>query len=440
MGLDERLFVTLGARLDGNSAFGDDFGLQFYPKAGLSWVVSDYGFWNIDAVDELRLRAAIGSSGLQPGAFDAQRTWNPNSSVIGGYVTPQNLGNPELKPERSTEIEFGLETGMFGGRFGAELVYFNQTTNDALLPVPPSPGSGFTNTQLQNLGTLKSWGVELITQTRLVESDGFTWDLTLSPTYLKQWADDLGGLPDMRLGTRRRFHSLYQGYWPGIWIAPIVDPNNPYTLSGPIETITSRRDISPNLLQAADGSDSLAVIGRPAPNMTLDAGTTFTFGNFTIRNIFEGARGFIVSNETDHLRNAIGNSPLVANLERTLNDPTATVAEKEALVDEYGRKHNGVISNTIYPGDYLRWSEATVSYRLPEAVAASLGTTSTSISFGVRNVHVFSDYFNDFRQGWIDPGTRGIEAGGGQNVFTQNVDYLKTPAPRRFVLSVRAQF
>lgn len=441
VGLDDLLFLTVGARFDGNSAFGDDFGLQAYPKAGLSWVVSDHDFFDVGFMEELRLRAAIGSSGLQPGAFDAQRTWDPNSSVIGGYITPENLGNAELKPERSTEIEVALETGMFGGRFGAELIYFNQTTTDALLPVPPSPGTGFTGSQLQNLGTLKSWGLELITQTQVIQGSGFNWNLTLSPTYLKQWVDDLGGLGNMRLGSRRRFHSLYEGLWPGIWIAPVVDPNQPYVLAGPIETLTSRRDIAPNLLQAADGSDSLAIIGRPQPNWTIDIGSVMDFGNFSFRNVFEGAGGFIVSNETDHLRNAIGNSPLVARLEQALDpDSNVPTAEKEALVDEYGRKHNGVISNTIYAGDYLRWAEANLAYRLPESFASRLGASGMTMSLGIRNVFVFSDYFSDFKQGWIDPGTRGLEAGTGDNVFTQNVDYLKTPPPRRFVFSLRATF
>ena len=441
VGLDDRLFLTGGVRADGNSAFGEDFGLQVYPKAGVSWVVSEYDFWNVGWMNELRLRAALGASGLQPGAFDAQRTWSPSSSVIGGYLTPQNLGNPELKPERSTEIELAVEAGLLDGRFGMELVYFNQTTDDALLPVPPSPGDGFTRSQLRNLGTLKSWGLELTADARLVQTPSFTWDLTLSPTYLKQWADDLGGQPDRRLGSRRRFHSLYEGMWPGIWIAPIVDPNQPYILSGPIDEIRSRRDIAPNILKAADGTDSLAVIGRPQPNWTIDIRSAMQFGSFSFRNIFEAAGGFIVSNETDHLRNALGNGPLVATLEYTLNDPNASVEEKQRLVDEYGRKHNGVISNTVYPGDYVRWAELTVSFQLPDAFAERFAATSAQVSVGAKNLKVFSDYLSSPKNGWIDPGTRGIEAGTtGASYFTQNVDYLKVPAPRRLVFSLRAQF
>jgi len=437
VGLDDRLFVTGGIRLDGNSAFGSEFGLQAYPKAGLSLVVSDYDFWNVPFMDELRLRGAIGMSGLQPGAFDAQRTWNPQINASGGYLTPANLGNADLKPERSTEYEFALETGMFGGRFGLEAVYFNQTTNDALLPIRPSPGSGFTSSQLQNLGQLKSWGIEISTQTRLIQSPGFSLDLTVSPSYLKQWVSDMGDVDDFRLGSRRRWQSLYEGMWPGIWIAPIANPAQPYNTSVPVDQITSINQISSNTLKNSAGSDSLVVIGRPQPNQTIDFGAVLRIGNLTVRNIFEGARGFVQSNETLHLRMALKSNRLMADVQKAVADPTTDAALKAALVDEYGRKHNGIISNTIFDGDYLRWAEATVAYQLPDSWASSFGSSSTTVSLGVKNVMVFSDYFSDWKQGWIDPGTRGLEA---NNAFLQNVDYLKTPSPRRFVLSIRTQF
>ena len=439
VGLDDRLFFTAGVRFDGNSSFGSEFDLVAYPKAGVSLVISEYDFWNVDFVDELRLRGAYGTSGLQPSAFAAQRTWSPSSNVIGGYVEPQNLGNAALKPEKSTEIELAVEAGMFNGRLGIEVVYFNQATNDALLPVRPSPGTGFTRNQLQNLGQLKSQGLEIKTQTRLVQTPNFTWDLTVSPSFLKQWVSDMGGLADFRLASRRRWSSLYQGMWPGIWIGPVADPNQPYILKDPdVNNLRKKSDIASNTLKNAAGGDSMAVHGRPNPNQTIDFGSVIQWGNFSFRNLFEGARGFIVSNETDHLRNAGGYNRLIAELLHALNDGTNTSTERKTeLVNEYGLKHNGINANTIYDGDYLRWAEATIAWRMPESVASTFGAGSASVSLSVRNVKVFSDYFNDFKHGWIDPGTRGTIA---NNAFLQNVDYLKTPTPRRFVLSVRAQF
>ncbi|MDA0310918.1 MAG: TonB-dependent receptor [Gemmatimonadetes bacterium] len=436
IGLDDKLFVTGGLRLDGNSAFGSEFGLQAYPKAGLSLVVSDYDFWNVPGVNEFRLRGALGTSGLQPGAFDAQRTWNPNLSSLGGYITPNNLGNDELKPERSTEIEVGLEAGMFDGRFSLEAVYFNQTTDDALLPITPSSGTGFQNSQLRNIGQLKSWGVEIITQTALIQRSNIGLDLTVSPSFLKQWVSDMGDVADFRLGSRRRFQSLYEGLWPGIVIAPICDPAQCYTTSVPVAQITNINQIASNTLKNAAGGDSLVVVGRPQPNQTLDMGLTLRVGNLTFQNIFEGARGFIESNETKHLRVALKSNRLMADVQKAVADPTTDPALKAALIDEYGRAHNGIVSNTMYSGDYLRWAEATVAYRVPESFVSNLGATGMTVSLGVKNVHVFSSYLSE-NGGWIDPGTRGIET---DDAFLQNIDYLKTPSPRRFVLSIRTQF
>ena len=70
----DRYFLTLGMRVDGNSAFGEDLGLQTYPKISGSYVISDEDFWN-PSLGVLKLRAAYGQSGRAPGTFDAVRTW-----------------------------------------------------------------------------------------------------------------------------------------------------------------------------------------------------------------------------------------------------------------------------------------------------------------------------------------------------------------------------
>ena len=96
-GYRDRYFLTAGLRVDGNSAFGSGFGLQVYPKASASWVVSDEGWWS-DGWGELKLRAAFGKSGKAPGAFDAVRTWQSQGFLNQSAFTPRNVGNPDLGP------------------------------------------------------------------------------------------------------------------------------------------------------------------------------------------------------------------------------------------------------------------------------------------------------------------------------------------------------
>src|SRR5690606_25495395 len=104
----DRYFLTVGVRVDGNSAFGEDLGLQTYPKVSGSYIISDESFWN-QSLGVLKLRAAWGQSGRAPGTFDAVRTWNAEGYGGDPAYTPGNLGNANLGPERTSETEVGFD-------------------------------------------------------------------------------------------------------------------------------------------------------------------------------------------------------------------------------------------------------------------------------------------------------------------------------------------
>ena len=116
--INDRLFLTAAVRTDQNSAFGTNFQSVVYPKASLSLdhlgrVVLPEGQW----LNQLRLRSSFGSSGVQPGPNDALRTTPPPSPTrrvpTSRPSSSAQLGNPDLKPERSTEFEAGFESKLF---------------------------------------------------------------------------------------------------------------------------------------------------------------------------------------------------------------------------------------------------------------------------------------------------------------------------------------
>lgn len=188
----DRYFLTVGMRVDGNSTFGSNLGLQTYPKVSMSYVVSDEPFWP-GGWGQLKLRGAYGHAGRAPGAFDASRTW----SQVGYGGRPAfrtgNVGNPDLGPERTAETELGFDASLFQERVTADFTYFRRRTTDALFSVLQAPSLGFPDPQLSNVGELKSSGIELALNATVLRARNFSWDLGVNVATLNSLLVSLGG-------------------------------------------------------------------------------------------------------------------------------------------------------------------------------------------------------------------------------------------------------
>lgn len=196
VGWNDRLFVTGGLRVDGNSAFGSAFGLQTYPKLSAAYVMSEEKWWPSKYVSTFKLRAAVGESGKAPGAFDAVRTWDPIAGDEGkpGVVVAQR-GNPDLGPERTREYELGFDAAAFDNRVSFEVTGFQARTYGALIGVVYPPSEGFTQTQLQNVGTLENKGLEVQVNGEILRGQKVNWSGRVSITSLASNTVDVGGVP-----------------------------------------------------------------------------------------------------------------------------------------------------------------------------------------------------------------------------------------------------
>ena len=142
-------------RRDGSSLFGPEERWQTYYRGAIAWRVAQEDFWNIDAIDELKLRFSLGTAGGRP-RFAAQYE---TFGVSAGQIFPINLGNTALKPEFTTEREAGLNF-VFFDNLGLDLTYAWQTTDDQLLLVPQPAFVGYQN-QWQNAGEIAAQTYEV---------------------------------------------------------------------------------------------------------------------------------------------------------------------------------------------------------------------------------------------------------------------------------------
>ena len=209
---NDRFFLTGAIRTDDNSAFGTNFDAVTYPKLSASWVLSDEPGLHVPAMfNQLRVRSAYGASGLQPGAFDAIRTY----TAAGGFLTPSSAGNPNLGPERSTELELGLDAGMWEDRVSLELTYFKGSTKDAILSRQAPPSDGFPGFQLFNAGQVDRSGLEWILRAQPIRGERLALDLTLSGSNNNYNIASLGGGTDFVSLSSNVGHRV--GYAPGAW-------------------------------------------------------------------------------------------------------------------------------------------------------------------------------------------------------------------------------
>jgi len=488
VGYKDFLFVTLGARYDANSAFGEDFTGVVYPKASLSVVPSDAEFLTFPAgpISSLRLRAAIGQSGLQPGAFDALTTYGPLSPAGGAGFAPENLGNPDLKPEVATEWELGTELGLFGERVGAELTYWNRNVNDALVERQFAPAGGFRNLQLVNVGEIKGQGLEIGLDAGIVNRDNLTVDLFANAAYLWEKLTDLGGAPPIKAGGSypRPRNYLVEGYAPGAnfgaSLMDVPEGHLPLDFNGDgqpdtrEEVLSHLQGLTPAtarlpestgiVLLAQEGGhpDLNAPLdqykGKPFPDWSGSFGFDVGFLNgFNLSSMFEYKAGNYYVN---HLSGAFAkrsatigrNTPTAARTWRDYltggvdenynpqNDPQVRMQALETWLDELLGLAPFSGLNHIEKADFVRWRELSLTYNAPDEWVSRINVQSLSLTFGVRNVGLWTPTgYSGFEPEAQETGVGGTSNNIDQN-FRTGIEAWQTPIPRRYSLRLRIGF
>ena len=200
--------LTAGLRLDRSSNNGNTSKFYYYPKAGLSWNLTDMGIVKEGLFENVKLRAAYGQANNVP-AYGSKFTAFGVSNIDGfpGLLVNTQAGQADIKPERQTEFETGIDFSLLKGRLGFELTYYDKNIYDFLLLTTPPPSSGFAQ-QWVNAGNLNNRGVELGMNARPVATRDISWNTSVSfwlnrsnVTKLNVQPVQLGSVGGVLLGT-----------------------------------------------------------------------------------------------------------------------------------------------------------------------------------------------------------------------------------------------
>lgn len=395
--LRDRLFLTAAVRTDQNSAFGTKFQRVYYPKASLSWVISDEDFFphskGFGAISSLRLRLANGASGVQPGPNDALRTFDAGSASIKNTDAPievfQAIGNDSLKPERSVEWEGGFDSRLFGNRIQFDVTYYSKLTHDALIGaiIAPSLGSGST-TQRANLGSIKNAGWEVTLGGQVIDRPNLGIDFHFSTSLNANKVVSLGSTPP-QIGTT---NWVVVGYpIGGIWAKPITgwsDKNGDGILTVDEVTIVSDTmfgDINPVTgKRAVIGVGSFRGYAEPRYLTTFTPGVDLFRHRLRVQSLFDWRGGNKYYNNTERIRCTRPNC-------NGLMNPAASFEEQAMVVASIFAPEK-TLDGYFQPGAFVKWRELSATLELPRMLYARAGARNASLVFSARNLKLWTNY------------------------------------------------
>jgi TonB-linked SusC/RagA family outer membrane protein len=180
LGVLNMLYIDGSVRLDKSSTLPEDNNTYVYPAISASWLFSEL----IKDSDWLQLGkfrlgyAQVGNDAPFASIKDTY-TQYPSFGKIPLFSLPSTKNNAELKPERTSSIEAGLEMTMFSRRLGFDLAYYKNNTIDQILPVAVSTATGYSYKYV-NAGEIQNKGWELLVFGTPVKSKNFVWDITLN--------------------------------------------------------------------------------------------------------------------------------------------------------------------------------------------------------------------------------------------------------------------
>src|SRR6185312_1213310 len=396
----DRMFLIVAARSDQNSSFGTNFQHVLYPKASLSWVISDESFFpHYDWLNSFRLRSAYGASGVQPGGTVALQTFNASTANIAlstpGSISAADtpglianaLGNADLRPERSAEWEGGFESSIFSSRVHLDFTYYNKKTHDAIISQPIAASSGASSLSvLRNLASGQSSGLEFNVNTTVIDRRQFGWDITAAASHnsgkiLGLGIDPTTGKPLGNIGTGTNKDSI--GF-------PVDGQfNRPYTFkdaNGDGIITPDEVQVTPDNAPGTANGFVFMGYGVPRDIVSITNGVDLFNRKLRLTVLTDYKGGYVLNNNTSSFYATNFATWYSENLKSTpLWDQARNVAFSSA-------KNPSTSFGYYESGQFWKLREVSAALTLPQTVARHIRARDAQLVFEARNLHTWTPY------------------------------------------------
>lgn len=438
---NQKYLFTVTFRADGSSRFGAENKYGYFPSGAFAWRLSNERFiQDLGLFSNLKFRASYGITGNQEiGNYQSLDRLATTVTFLGNRRVPgianTQVPNPELRWERTKQLDFGLDIGLLNDRVQIVVDYYSKKTEDLLLNSPIPQTSGFS-TMLRNIGSVRNRGFEIAVSTINIQHRKFQWRTDLNAFFNRNEVVSLvnenqdifltsfvNPLSIVRVG--ESLGSFWGLVREGVYQNQNEIDNhlaNPGTARpGDLKY----RDIS------GDGvidSRDRTILGNNNPRLIYGVSNNLTYGPWNLYVQINGAQGVTVMNL----------NPVVLEDRQTQTNSLKTLLN---------RWHGEGTSNTIAavrinsdlnissrhaePGSYMRIRNISLGYSVPSSLLSHINLSSATITASA------IDWFTFTRYGGYDPEVSTSGTGGH---IDQGLDFSAYPSYKSLMVSLQINF
>ncbi len=444
-------FLNITGRNDFSSTLPKNHRSFFYPSIAGSFVFTDAFHINEDIIKFGKVRLSWAKVGNDASAYYKNGTFTLGQPFNGQPILslPSSMFDPDLKPEFTSEVEFGAELQFLKSRVNVDFTWYNRNSTNQIAPLslPYSTGYGSYYT---NFGKMNNHGIEIGLNVIPILNKDFKWDMYFTYTQNRSEVKELAE------GVERV--SLNTGF---ATPKAVLEVGKPYGML--VGRVFARDEEGNYLVDPNSGAYLIADeendLGDPAPDCKLSLNNTFTYKGFSLSFMFDAQIGGCVW--TSYIPDLLGRGVTKDTEDRygsrILPGYLADPSTKKPLLDGNGNKipnnvqmkeldlwfspggsvstfaTNGIDEASVYDATTFRLRELSIGYQLPKSWLAKTFIGSATISFVARNLWYFAPNVPKYSN--YDPTASSY---GGGNV--QGIDYTSAPNTRRYGFNLKLTF
>lgn len=462
-------------RRDGSSVWAPGNKFANFPAVSVGWNIAEEKFAkNIRSLSELKFRASYGITGLNPTSlgnypwqslvYNSAYPFNNNNQVNTAFYN--KLANENLKWEKTSQLNFGLDAGFFNNKLLITAEYFDRTTDNLILKSPTPPSFGFIQSTDVNVGKMQNRGFELEVgyhQTVNAFKWGVSGNISVVKTkvlrldapsgviyggegnYFSSW-----GVPVTRTKAGEAIQSFYGWVWDGIYQTQAeVDADNDYArkTTGNNDAVYQSAATAPGDVRFRDlNGDGIIddkdreVIGTFLPDFTYGLNMNASYKNFDLSVLFQGVQGGEIYSGIGVYAGAF-RWPIGGSLSAFENAWTSAKPSTTAPRIRWSDPNDNsrISKRWLQDASYLRLKNISIGYEFPaETLGRAFKNAVSKFRIYVASQNLLT--FTNYTLGYDPEIGAKIGSNRGQGNLTNGIDYGQYPAARSFIFGLQASF